>query len=321
MRTAFIVLLSLAIVLGLEAAYFAVRSVLQRRTDELKRRLQTLGAPGQGGESSLLRRGRFASNPALGSLLRTLRLAQRTERFLVSANSSLTVAQLWGYSAALAAGALTLTIALGLAFLPLPIFVGFAGGLPALVLAAAADRRCRKISEQLPEALDMMARSLRAGHATSVAFQMVATELPEPVSLEFGRAFEEQRLGLSLDLAILHMTERSPKNRDLKIFATSAIIQKETGGNLAELLSGIAETIRARFRFEGKLRALTAEGRASGVVLALMPIVTVIMLLVVSPEYFRPLVTEPSGRAIAFCTGLTWVAGVVWLHRLTKVDL
>ncbi len=321
MRTAFIVLLSLAIVLGLEAAYFAVRAVIQRRTDELKRRLQTLGAAGHDGESSLLRPGRFASNPVLGSLLRPLRLAQRTERLLVSANSPLTVAQLWGYSAALAAGALTLTLALGLALLPLLIFVAFAGGLPALVLAVAADRRCRKISEQLPEALDMMARSLRAGHATSVAFQMVATELPEPVSLEFGRAFEEQRLGLSLDLAILHMTERSPKNSDLKIFATSAIIQKETGGNLAELLAGIAETIRARFRFEGKLRGLTAEGRASGLVLALMPIITVVMLLVVSPEYLRPLVTEPAGRAIAFGTCLTWVAGVAWLHRLTRVDL
>ncbi len=320
MRTVFIIGLSLALVLGLEASYFGVRAVLRRRSEEMKRRLQALGTP-EHGEGSLLRRGRFASHAALDSIIRDLPLAQRTEKLLASADSDLTVAQLWAYSAGLPAGALALAFPLHLAFLPLLLLVGSAAILPTLLLAIAADRRSRKLSEQLPEALDMIARSLKAGHATSAAFQMVATEMPEPVSLEFGRAFEEQRLGLALELAILHMTERSPKNRDLKIFATSIIIQKETGGNLAELLAGLAETIRARYRFQGKVRALTAEGRASAFVLALLPVLAVAGLQVLNPKYLAPLVTEPAGRTIILYTFLGWAIGVVWLHRMTKVDL
>ena len=319
MRTVFIIALSLALVAGLEAVYYGVRFVLRHRSQELWRRLQTLG---QGkADSNLLRKGRFAANPALDAWLRAIPLARRTERLLVSADSQLKVAQLWAYTVAIAAGVFAVAIALNLAVFPLLLLVAAAAALPALLLAVAADRRSRKISEQLPEAIDMMSRSLRAGHATSAAFKMVATEMPEPVSLEFGRAFEEQSLGLALEQAVLHMTERAPKNRDLKIFATSAIIQRETGGNLAELLAGIAETIRARYRFEGRVRALTAEGRASGVVLALMPLVFVAALQIVNPRYFAPLVAQPAGRAILFYSFLTWVGGIVWLNRLTKVDL
>src|SRR6266568_4025523 len=319
MRTAFIIALSIALVAGLEAVYFGARFALRRRSEELRRRLQALG---QGeADNSLLRKGRFAANPVLDSWLRTIALARRTERLLESADSRLSVAQLWAYSGAIAAGAAVVSIALGFAVFPMLVLVAAAAALPTLLLGVAADRRSLKISEQLPEALDMMSRSLQAGHATSVAFQMVATEMPEPVSVEFGRAFEEQSLGLPLERTILHMTERAPKNRDLKIFATSVIIHKETGGNLAELLAGLAETIRARYRFQGKVRSLTAEGRASGVVLAVMPIAFVAALQALNPSYFKPLVDEPVGHAIIFYSAVAWVVGVVWLNRLTKVDL
>ncbi len=320
MRTLFVIALSLGLVVALEALYYGARSVFRRRSQELKRRLQALGQTG-GGESNLLRRGRFASSPVLDSMLRAMPLARRTERFLESTDSQLSVAQLWGYSAALTGGVLAATIALRLAFLPMLILVAGAALTPTVLLLVAADRRSRKLSEQLPEALDMMSRSLRAGHAISAALKMVATEMPEPVSVEFGRVFEEQRLGLALEQAILHMTLRAPRNRDLKIFAVSTIIQRETGGNLAELLAGIAETIRARYRFQGKLRALTAEGRASGLILALLPLVFVLVLQVLNPRYFVPLLTEPAGHAIVAYAFASWVAGILWLYRLTKVDL
>ncbi len=318
MRTVVIIVLSIALVAGLEAAYYGVRFVLRRKSEELRRRLQAVG---KGEDNTLLRKGRFAANPALDSWLRTIALARRAERLLESADSRLDVARLCAYSCAIAAAALGVSIALRFAFLPMLVLVAVAVALPTLLLTVTADRRGRKLSEQLPEALDMMSRSLRAGHATSVAFQMVATEMPEPVSVEFGRAFEEQRLGLPLEQAIVHMTERAPKNRDLKIFAVSVVIQKETGGNLAELLSGLAETIRARYRFQGKLRALTAEGRASGVALALIPVAFVVALQVLNPTYFQPLVEQPVGHTIILYTILAWVGGLVWLHRLTKVDL
>jgi len=320
MRSLFILLLSLALVAGLEAAYYGVRYLFERRSEELRRRLQALGQSG-GLESSLLRRGRLAAAPTLDALLRAIRPARWAERLLESADSRLTVAQLWTYSGLAAIAALLLAMALRLPALPgLALVVG-AGSAPTLLLSGAAERRARKLSEQLPEALDMMARSLRAGHAIGAAFQMVAGEMPEPVSVEFGRAFEEQRLGLPLEQAIMHMVDRSPRNRDLKILAISTIIQKETGGNLAGLLSGIAETIRARYRFQGKVRSLTAEGRASGFVLALLPIVFVVALQTLNPGYFAPLFTERLGNLILLYAATTWIGGVLWLYRLTKVDL
>jgi tight adherence protein B len=119
---------------------------------------------------------------------------------------------------------------------------------------------------------------------------------------------------------IVQMTERAPANRDLKIFAVSALIQRETGGNLAEILGNIAETIRARYRFYGKLRALTAEGRASAVVLGALPIVVAAVLRVLNPRYFG-LFLSPGGQFIVLFAVVMWLVGVVWLVSLTKVDI
>ena len=113
-------------------------------------------------------------------------------------------------------------------------------------------QRSRRLSEQLPDALEMMARSLRAGHALSSAFKMVATEMPTPVSIEFGRAFEAQELGMPFEKAVGDMTRRAPDNQDLKIFALSVIVQKETGGNLVEIIEKIADTVRNRVQVPGQ---------------------------------------------------------------------
>lgn len=320
MRTAFIIVLSVLIVLALEAVYYAVRYVSRRRSEELRRRLKSLGDAPEG-ESLLLRRGRLAKTSFIAGVLRGIPLAQRTEALLEAADSRLTVAQLWGYSLALLVAAIVLVVALGLAPVAALVVLVVPPSLPAALVVVAAGQRSRKISEQLPEALDMMARSLRAGHAVPAALQMVATEMPEPVSVEFGRAFEEQRLGLPLEEAIAHMTLRSPNNHDLKIFATSTVIQRQTGGNLAELLAGLGETIRARYRFQGKLRALTAEGRASGIVLGLLPLGFAAVLQVMNPKYLVPLMEDRTGNAILLYALISWVLGVMWLTKLSNVDI
>jgi tight adherence protein B len=319
-HTPFIIALSLGLVVLVEAAYLGIRSLLNRRSEELKRRLQTVGTAGAGGDN-ILRRARVANSKALGAMLTGLPLTTHTERMIEAADVSFTVAQIWGYSLLLAGGGAVMGLVLARGLLLTITLLCVGGAVPSLLLVAAADKRGRKLSEQLPEALDMMARSLRAGHAISSSLQLVATEMPTPVSIEFARIYEEQRLGLPLEEAIQHMTERSPKNRDCKIFAASTVVQKETGGNLAEILSGLAETIRARYRFEAKLAALTAEGRASAFVLSVLPVVFAVMLQVLSPGYLTPLVREPTGRAILVYAIVTWVVGIVWTYRLTKVDL
>jgi tight adherence protein B len=308
-------------VAALEGARQLIRWSKEKKAEELRRRLRAIGQDEPGVGTTLLREGKLSSTPALDALLRTLPFALRIERLLEQADARVTVAQIIGWSvlAAIAgiaaAGVLGLGLALGI------LFATMGAMTPCALLLSGRGRRSRKVSEQLPEALDMMSRSLRAGHAFTSAFEVVAQEMPEPVAVEFGRAYEAQRLGLPVEEAIVQMTERVPGNRDLKIFSVSVTIQKETGGNLAEILGNIAETIRSRYKFYGKLRGLTAEGRASAVVLALLPIAMTLLLRVLNPEYLVPLAATSGGHKIVLVAATLWGGGLLWLYGLTKVDI
>jgi tight adherence protein B len=316
MRIALIVLTSLAVLGLLEAAIQALGYVSDRRSGDLRRRLQAHEGP-LPLDSILLRQGRFSSIPSLDSWLSGQRWARRIEHLLEQADSRMTVAQLCVFSLLGGVVGAASSWWLGLAGLAI---AGAALVAPFLLLIAARERRSRVLSEQLPEALDMMARSLRAGHALSSAFQLVAEEMPEPISVEFARAFEEQRLGMPLERAVREMGARSPSNGDLKIFAVSTVIQKETGGNLAEILDGIATTVRDRYRFFGKLRSLTAEARVSAWLVALMPLGIAAFMVVSQPSYMVKLVDNPMGQTILAVGVGAWILGTVWFERLTRFD-
>jgi tight adherence protein B len=317
MRTALIVLTSLALLGLLEGAAQVLRYVADRRGRDLRRRLQAHDGPIPL-DSTLLKQGRFSSILALDTWLSGQRWARRMEHLLEQADSRMTVAQLCGIGllGALACAVSSLWVGLlaGMAVAAAALAAPFA------VLLAIRERRSRILSEQLPEALDMMARSLRAGHALSSAFQLVAEEMPEPISIEFARAFEEQRLGMPLERAVREMGARAPSNGDLKLFAVSTVIQKETGGNLAEILDGIAATVRDRYRFFGKLRALTAEARVSAWLVALMPLGIAAFMVVTQPDYMVKLVDNPLGQNILAIGIGAWILGTVWFDRLTRFD-
>lgn len=317
MRTALVVLTSLALLGLLEAGFQALRYVSDRRGRDLRRRLQAHEGPIPL-DSNLLKQGRFSAIPWLDAWLSSRRWARRIEHLLEQADSRMTVAQLCGFALlGLAVGLLSIFWIGPLAGLA----VGGAGlAAPLVLLVAARERRSRALSEQLPEALDMMARSLRAGHALSSAFQLVAEEMPEPISVEFARAFEEQRLGMPLERAVREMGARAPSNGDLKLFAVSTVIQKETGGNLAEILDGIAATVRERYRFFGKLRALTAEARVSAWLVALMPLGIAVFMVLSQPDYMVRLVDNPLGQTILAVGVGAWILGTVWFERLTRFD-
>ncbi len=320
MRLALIILGSIAVLAALETVYFTLRWFADRRSAELRRRLRAVGREGLL-DSVLLRRGRLASSPGLAQVLRVVPGATRLEALLEQADVPLTAAQVIVWSAAAAAAALTGALVLrmsraGVAVLPL-----LAAAIPTAALAVRRSRRSGRLSEQLPEALDMMARSLRAGHALPASFQLVAGEMPQPISIEFARAFEEQKLGRSLEQSVAEMSARAPGNGDLKIFAVSTVIQRETGGNLAEILEQIGGTIRERYKFFGKVKALTAEGRVSGVILGALPIGVSFLISILNPHYLGRLVDNPRGQGILLFAVVSWIVGIIWLHRLTKVDL
>jgi tight adherence protein B len=319
MRQILTVLVAVSIVALVQGLFYTFRFVSEKKREELRRRLRAEESV-ESAQLSLLRRGQLARSAWLANLLRGLPTAERLEMLLQQAQAPITVAQLVTYSTMLAILGMVLGIlAGGWAVALLGALIGF--GTPFFIIIIKREQRSRKLSEQLPDALDMMARSLRAGHALPSTFRLVSSEMPDPVATEFGLAFEEQNLGASFERAVLQMAKRAPNNGDLKIFAVSVVIQKETGGNLVEVIEKIAETIRARYRFYGKLRALTAEGRLSGIVLAVLPVATGLLVAVLNPEYMRLLVSTRIGQFFLIYAIATWIVGVLWLNRMARVDL
>ena len=320
MRGIVIGVVTFAAVFLLEAVAHTLRFFSDRKEDELKRRLQSLGNP-EAVKFGLLRQGRLSASPVIDALLRGIPISQRLEDLLEQAEINITVARLLGYCGGAAIlmflfGALTAGgPVMSLLLLPM------GAALPLMVVSWKRTRRSQKLSEQLPDALDMMGRSLRAGHALSSSFKMVASELPPPVCLEFARAFEEQNLGLPFEKAIAQMVKRCPTNRDLKIFAVSVIVQKETGGNLVEIIEKIAETIRQRYRFFGKLDTLTAEGRMSSYILGALPILTGLFIGFTNPPYVMLLFTTHMGNVIFGYACVSWVLGFFVMRRMAKVTI
>jgi tight adherence protein B len=318
MKELLVGLAALAVVAIFQALFYSIRFLSEQREDELRRRLQSIGGTDTAG-LTLLRQGKLSAIPGLDSFLRGIPIAERLELLIEQAQVGITVARLIVYSGILAlvgllVGTLMTGVLLGL------ILGAFASAIPVLVVYSIRESRSTKLSQQLPEALDMMSRSLRAGHALTTAFKLVATEMPSPVNVEFGHAFEEQNLGMSFDRAVFQMTRRAPNNGDLRIFAVSVIIQKETGGNLVEILEKIAETIRGRARFYGKLRTLTAEGRISAIVIGALPIVAGGAASIMNPEYMKLMVTTPIGQWLLGYAVVSWLFGLVWLQKMAKVE-
>jgi len=312
---------ALTAVVLLEALVYTMRFIGDRRRDELKRRLSALGtSTGGPALSGVLRMGKLAVNPAIDAFLRSVKIAARLETLLDQTELEMTVARLLGFC--IGGAVLGFMIAVlgsgGITFILLPVVFGL---LPIFYVLFKRSQRNTRLSQQLPDALEMMARSLRAGHALSSSFKMVATEMPTPVSVEFARAFESQELGMPFEKAVADMTRRAPENQDLKIFALSVIVQKETGGNLVEIIEKIADTVRGREKFEGKLRGLTAEGRMSAYILGALPFLSMLFMLVSNHDYLMPLFQDTPGQVILGYGIVSWTLGFLWMKKMTKVRM
>jgi len=311
----------LTAVVLLEALVYTMRYLGDRRKDELKRRLSALGSGGGGPQlTGVLRMGKLAASPAIDAMLRSIKLSARLEALLEQTELEITVAQLLAYMGI--GGVLGFMLAVigsgGIMFLILPLLFGL---MPLFFVMWKRNQRSTKLSQQLPDALEMMARSLRAGHALSSAFKMVATEMPVPVGIEFARAFEAQELGMPFEKAVADMTRRAPENQDLKIFALSVIVQKETGGNLVEIIEKIADTVRGREKFQGKLRGLTAEGRMSSYILGALPFVSLLFMLFGNRDYLMPMFEEPVGHYVLAYGIFSWAIGFLWMRKMIKVKM
>ncbi len=174
--------------------------------------------------------------------------------------------------------------------------------------------------EHLPDALDLMSRGLSAGHAFSEALHMVSTEMPDPIAAEFRKTYEEQNLGLSLKLALENLTQRVPL-LDLRMCVTAVLIQRETGGNLAEILEKVAYTIRERFRILGDLKTLTTSSRLSAWLLCGLPIGVAVMITVLNPEYMSVLWTDPRGHYLIATAMAMQATGMLIVRKILRIKI
>jgi tight adherence protein B len=218
----------------------------------------------------------------------------------------------------LAAVGLVLPTAAGMNVLFAPLVGGFLAILPILWLLIRRKRRLRKFAAQLPEALELIARALRAGHSLAAGMNLVASEMSPPISVELGRTFEEQNLGIPMEEALDSLTKRVP-NLDLKFFSTAIILQRQTGGDLAEILDKIGHLIRERFQIWGQVQALTGEGRLSGVVLLALPPALFAVVYRMNPDYLMLLFTDDLGKKMLVGGVLMQLFGALVIRKIVNI--
>jgi tight adherence protein B len=197
---------------------------------------------------------------------------------------------------------------------------GAFAALPYVVVRKKRTRRLNKMEEQFPEALDFLARSMRAGHAFSISLEMVGQELPDPLGQEFRTLFNEQNLGAPLDLALLNFTNRVPL-LDCRFFTSSVLLQKQTGGNLSEILSRLAYVIRERFRLKGQVKAASAHGRMTATILTLLPIATLLALLAVAPGYLQGMAADPDGKKMIGGAVIAQLLGNFFIKKIINIKV
>lgn len=196
----------------------------------------------------------------------------------------------------------------------------FGGALPYLRIRRRRRKRFRAFEEQLPEAIDLMTRAIRAGHPLSAGLGMVADESGEPLGTEFRRAFEEQRFGLPLEDSLLGMADRVDLV-DVRIMVTAILIQRTVGGNLAEILDNLAYTIRERFKIRRQLRVYTAQGRISGYVLAVLPIAVGFIIFLLNPGYTMTLFRDPAGKVALVTAIILQISGFFWIRKIIDIEI
>jgi tight adherence protein B len=204
--------------------------------------------------------------------------------------------------------------------LAIPIGAIVLGMLPILKLNLDGSSRLEKFEQQLPDALDLMTRSLRAGNPLMESFKFVSEEMKPPVSTDFGRAWSNVNYGVSLKASLMDLVERTP-SASLRSLSTAIMVQRETGGNLAEILEKIAKIMRDRARFQRRVRTLTAEGRMSGWVLGCLPLFMAGVLSWSTPNYIPILFTDPQGKKLLMISVTLLLLGAFWISRIVKVKV
>lgn len=315
----FAVAVFIAVVLGIEGLFMWWNTTRGPEARRMARRLRAASAGGHGAEQlSILKQRMLSRSDTMQRLLLTLPHVQTLDRIIVQSGLSVTLGDV-----------ILLTLLFGGAGVFVPMYLGrgllfgillgcILAALPTLYIFRARTKRMQRLENQLPDAIDLMGRAMRAGHAFPNALKMVGEEMSDPIGSEFRTLFDEINYGVRLEDALLNLLERVPST-DLQYFVVALLIQRETGGNLAELLDNISAIVRARIKLMGEIRTLSAEGRLSAWILSLLPFATALMINIVNPGFMTVLWNDPAGLKLIYFALFMMVFGIWWMSRIIKI--
>ena len=322
MLLAALTLLIFTVTLGLAMSllYVLVETPLARR--KMMTRLAAVQEVAARNEEipDVLRKELLSDVPALHRILATVPGIARLRLFLEQGAIQMQVGNFVLISIAISLFVLFVVLVVGLPlYEALPAAIG-AGAIPTVIASAIRQRRFNKFEEQFPEAMDFLGRAVRAGHAFTTGFELIANELLPPVGEEFRITFQQQKLGLPFRDALQNLAVRVPLP-DVRIFISSLQIQRDSGGNLGEILDTMSTVVRERFKLRRQIKIYTAEGRLSSYVLTALPFAALVALYFLQPAYIMPMFTEPRGQRMLILAAILQAVGYVVIGRIIKIKV
>ncbi|HTE89997.1 MAG TPA: type II secretion system F family protein [Terriglobales bacterium] len=319
-------MIAIAVFVVVSLAVFTIGSLLDQRSARarlLRDRLASVQKAAErkpSEELALLRDEMLSEIPALDSLLRRSGRIANLQTLLSQADLKIRAGTILMLCVLSGVGLALVVLILS----PFPQFAWLGMIIGALLPYSYASfrrtRRFQKFEELFPEAIDTLARAVRAGHAFTTALELISNEISEPISSEFRKLFEEQKFGLPVRDALLNLTERVPLV-DVKFFVTAVMLQRETGGNLAEILDNLSYLIRERFKIMRQVRVYTAQGRLTMMLLMGLPPIIVVTMLLMNPTFIRPLFADPIGHTL-IVAGLTLqTVGYFIIRRIIRIQV
>jgi len=314
----------LSVILFIEGGAYAYHAFLNPKTKALKRRLRGTISPSAIRQTTeqvdVMRKKHSSALPWIDRLATKLPNFDSLEKTLQQANSNMPLGVFVLLSLVLAVVGLVIAWIMNSELYVMLLLTLFGGILPPMYMRQQRKQRFKKFQGQLPDALDLVSRSLRAGHPFSVGMKMVGDEFPDPIGPEFNRVVEEISFGIDVAEALKNLSTRL-ECVDLRFFITTLIVQRETGGNLAEILESISRLIRQRFELLGKVAALSAEGKMSGIVLVLLPFGIGALLWFINPAYMSLLITDPMGKDMLLMSGVLMVIGSFMMKKMIAIKV
>jgi len=305
----------------IELLRYAAKNARSPNRGKIRKRLRkyTYVEEGVGGDD-IIRKRVLSDIPFVNKLLLKMPGIQKLDNLIIAANASFPIGFYILFAILMAAlGSIFGTVVIKNSILAL-VFIPLFGSSPFFYLNFLRRKRMERLRKQLPEALDLISRALKAGHAFIGGIKLVSEEFDDPIGPEFGEMLEEINYGVSTSVALKNLAKRVDCN-EIKYFVVGVILQRETGGNLSELMDTLALLIRERFKFDGKVRTLAAEGKLSAVVLVCLPFSIIAYLKLAQPDYMNLLFTDPLGRIMAVVAAIMMIIGIFVMKKMVTIEV